>query len=328
MSIDILSLEPSQISKNLKGKYILIYSAPKCGKTTLLTKFPKSLVLSFEPGTNALNNVLVQRIIKWSEFKTVVSQLETTQAQEKFDFIGIDTADKAWDLCEKYICSRYDAPSLADIPYGKGYDDCKREYSECIYRIANAGYGLCFTSHIEDKKIKVSGDVEVFYHQPALAKRPYDIINKLVDITTYVDFQYNPQTKKKEYWMHFRSEDSFFAGSRYHYMTDKIPFSYENLTKAIYDAIDQEVATTVGSAPATQEPNLYFVKSEERSYEEVAAEARQLWNDLVGDNNITMVNKIFSIVEKIFGKKMKLSDITESQVDLYELVVAEMRTLK
>ena len=54
--IDLLNLEPTKISKDLKGKYILIYGRPKIGKTTLASEFPKNLLLAFEPGYNALNN--------------------------------------------------------------------------------------------------------------------------------------------------------------------------------------------------------------------------------------------------------------------------------
>lgn len=31
MAIDILNIEPTVISRDLKGKYILIYGKPKCG---------------------------------------------------------------------------------------------------------------------------------------------------------------------------------------------------------------------------------------------------------------------------------------------------------
>ena len=48
--IDLLNLEPTKISKDLKGKYILIYGRPKIGKTTLASEFPKNLLLAFEPG--------------------------------------------------------------------------------------------------------------------------------------------------------------------------------------------------------------------------------------------------------------------------------------
>ena len=44
--INILELQPTKISRNLKGKFMLVYGEPKTGKTTLLSKLPKSLILA------------------------------------------------------------------------------------------------------------------------------------------------------------------------------------------------------------------------------------------------------------------------------------------
>ena len=91
----------------------------KSGKTTLLSKLPHSLILAFEPGTNALNNAYVQPIMRWVDFKMALKQLKLPQLQEKFEFIGIDTADIAYELCEKYICAQNNVENIGDIPYGK-----------------------------------------------------------------------------------------------------------------------------------------------------------------------------------------------------------------
>lgn len=124
--IDLLNLQPVTINKDLKGKYILIYGQPKIGKTTLAAQFPRNLLLAFEPGYNALNNKMVQPITKWAEFKTVLRQLERPEIKEKFDTITIDTADIAWDYCEKYICSSNineqtgETPkTIGEIPWGR-----------------------------------------------------------------------------------------------------------------------------------------------------------------------------------------------------------------
>ena len=85
--IDLLNLQPVQINKNLKGKFVLLYGTPKVGKTTLAAQFPKNLLLAFEPGYNALNNKMVQPITRWSEFKTVINQLAKDEVKEKFDTI-------------------------------------------------------------------------------------------------------------------------------------------------------------------------------------------------------------------------------------------------
>jgi Holliday junction resolvasome RuvABC ATP-dependent DNA helicase subunit len=46
--IDILSIEPTVISRDLKGKYLLLYGKPKTGKTTMASRFPKNLLIAFE----------------------------------------------------------------------------------------------------------------------------------------------------------------------------------------------------------------------------------------------------------------------------------------
>ena len=57
MAIDLLNLQPTTISRDLKGKYILIYSAPKVGKTSFAAKFKKNLLLAFEMGYNAIDGI-------------------------------------------------------------------------------------------------------------------------------------------------------------------------------------------------------------------------------------------------------------------------------
>lgn len=75
MAIDLMVLEPQQISKNLRGKTMLIYGDPGCGKTTLASKFKDVLIAGFEYGQAALNNVYVQPVKTWNDWKQMVSQL-------------------------------------------------------------------------------------------------------------------------------------------------------------------------------------------------------------------------------------------------------------
>ena len=55
--IDILSIEPTVISRDLKGKYLLLYGKPKTGKTTMASRFPKNLLIAFEKGYNAIDGI-------------------------------------------------------------------------------------------------------------------------------------------------------------------------------------------------------------------------------------------------------------------------------
>ena len=190
--IDLANLEPIKINKDLKGKYILIYGQPKIGKTTLASQFPRNLLLAFEPGYTGLDNLMLPPIPEWSEFKQVLRQLAQKEIQEKFDTITIDTADIAWDYCEKFICSSNvnestgETPkTLGDIPWGKGYDLCKKEFDSALRQIARLGYGLVIISHEQLKNVKTEKGDEYQKFMPTLSDRPKLIVNRLVDIIAY-----------------------------------------------------------------------------------------------------------------------------------------------
>ena len=68
------------------------------------------------------------------------------------------------------------------------------------------------------------------------------------------------------------------------------------------------------------------VEEPTRSFEEVRAEAEKLWKELV-DKDQNNAARIMAIAEKIFDRPIKLSEITPSQQDLFELVISGMKEL-
>lgn len=48
MALDLMTLQPSVISRDLKGKFVCIYSIPKAGKTSLACQFPKNLLFGLK----------------------------------------------------------------------------------------------------------------------------------------------------------------------------------------------------------------------------------------------------------------------------------------
>lgn len=126
--IDIFSVTPHQVSRDMRGYSVLFYGEPKSGKTTTATKFPRHLLLAFEKGYNAIPGAMALPINSWSEFRKALRQLKDVKAREAYETIIIDTADIAYDLCEKYICAnarRADGgtgvDTIGDIAYGKNF---------------------------------------------------------------------------------------------------------------------------------------------------------------------------------------------------------------
>jgi hypothetical protein len=327
MVTDLLTLQPTVVSRDLKGKFICIYGLPKTGKTSLSAQFPKNLLFGFEHGWNALGGIKAVDITKWSDFKAYLRQLEKPEIREAYDTITIDTVGIAWDLCEQFVCAQNSVQKISEIPWGGGYSACKKEFETCLRKITQLGYGLVIIAHV-DKRIEKRGDDEdVEILGPSIPKRAYEIVNQLVDIIGYIEVQWDENGNSKRY-LYTRKTPTIMAGSRFKYLAEKIPFGYNELVTAINKAIDEAQAkdgiTVIDKALpiAPQE--------QERSYDEVKAEAFELWKKLVPDNGpvgTDNMNKILKKAEIIFGKKIKLSEINEDQLDLFEQVVEEMKKL-
>lgn len=325
MAIDIFNIEPSVISRDLKGKYIAIYGREKVGKTTFGAHLPRALFCNFEVGTNFLSGVRAQNVSKWSDFKLILRQLEQPKAHEIYDTVVIDTVSQAYTLCEEFICAQAGVQKLGDIPYGAGYASCKKEFESALRKITMLGYGICCICHSEIKKESGPNDTTVEVVSPAMPARAADVVNRLVDIIAYIDVSYDEKGNAIRNFI-TRRTPTVMAGSRLPYLDAVIPFSYDGLVEAIGKAIDRQQemdgAKVVDTAVTQVEDKL--------DYNTLRSEAMALWMKLVGDGenaNEDMARRIQKRVEMIFGRQMKLSEITEDQVDLFNLVVMDMRDL-
>ena len=325
MAIDIFSIEPSVISRDLKGKYIAIYGREKVGKSTFGARLPRALFCNFEVGTNFISGVRAQNITTWSDFKLVLRQLGQPKAHDIYDTVVIDTVGQAYTLCEEFICAQAGVQKLGDIPYGAGYASCKKEFESALRKITMLGFGVCCICHSEVKKEAGPNDTVVEVVSPAMPSRAADVVNRLVDIIAYIDVSYDENGQAVRSFV-TRRTPTIMAGSRLPYLDAVIPFSYESLVDAIGRAIDrqQEIdgAKVVDTAIAQVESKL--------DYNALMAEAGALWKQIVvidGAVNEDAARRVQKRVEMIFGRVVKISEITEDQVDLLNLVVMDMRDL-
>ena len=238
MAIDILNIQPTTISRDLKGKFVCIYSLPKVGKTSMACQFPKNLLLAFEKGYNAIAGIKPVDITKWSDLKLVLRQLEKPEARQMYDTITIDTIGIAWEMCEQFVCAQNGVQKIGDIPWGGGYSACKREFESCLRKITQLGYGLVIIAHVEKRIEKRADDSEVEILGPAIPKRAYEIVNQLVDIIGYIDITWDEEGNS-ERWLYTRKTPTIMAGSRFKYLAPKIKFGYNELVEAIGEAIDK-----------------------------------------------------------------------------------------
>lgn len=306
-------------------------------KTTIATKFPNHLLLGFEKGWNAIPGAMAQPVNSWGEFRKVLRQLKDPKVQERFSTIIVDTADIAYDYCEKYICANapradggFGVDAIGDIPYGKGYKMAAKEFDDCLRSILQMNYGLVLISHSVDKTFKDQNGNEYNQIVPTLDNKPRNIVNRMADIIGYsrtVDLPEGGTATK----LFMRGTPRYVAGSRFKYTPDVIDFTYQNLVNAICDAIDRQAAEEGSEHFTTNDANLYTA-SKELDFDELMMQFNTMIQDLsVQSEEETFKTywqpRITQIIESYLGKGMKVSQCSREQTEALDLIVTAIKDL-
>lgn len=307
-------------------------------KTTIATKFPRHLLLAFEKGYNAIPGAMAQPINTWAEFRKVLRQLKDEKVKEQFETIILDTADIAYDLCEKYICANAKRPdggfgvdSVSDIPFGKGYTLVAKEYDECLRSIIQMDYGLVLISHSVDKTFKDEQGQEYNQIVPTLGNKPRAIVSRMCDIIGY-SRSIQDKEGKTSTKLFMRGTPRYVAGSRFKYTPDFIDFNYESLVEAIGTAIDKQMEEDGSEYFTDERTNLYKDTRTELDFDELLRSFNDIVNDLIMQKSSEEFKeywqpRIVQITDRFLGKGMKVSQCSRDQVEALDLIVTDLKEL-
>ena len=280
---------------------------------------------------------MAQPVNSWGEFRKVLRQLKDPKVQERFSTIIIDTADIAYDYCEKYICANapradggFGVDAIGDIPYGKGYKMAAKEFDDCLRSILQMNYGLVLISHSVDKTFKDQNGNEYNQIVPTLDNKPRNIVNRMADIIGYsrtVDLPEGGTATK----LFMRGTPRYVAGSRFKYTPDVIDFTYQNLVNAICDAIDRQAAEEGSEHFTTNDANLYTA-SKELDFDELMMQFNTMIQDLsIHSDEETFKTywqpRITQIIESYLGKGMRVSQCSREQTEALDLIVTAIKDL-
>lgn len=328
MAINLLSLQPHKISRDLSGYITYIYGPPKVGKTTLASQMPKPLLLAFERGYNAIAGIIVQDITSWSELKQVVRELKKPEVKEAFHTICVDTVDIAATLCDKYVCNQNDVDTIGQIPYGQGWNLLKKEFEEVFRTITQLGYAVYFISHAKEGTFKRQDGTEFTQIKPSVSTTYNSIIENMADLYGYMHPIYKDGVSNIVITL--RSEDgSISAGGRFKYIQKEIGADYQDLVNALNQAIDKE-AEVKGSNYVTNERET-IVKID-LDYDNLMNKFNKIIEDII--NSTTQEEfqsnwspRIIQITERYLGKGKKVSQCTRDQVEMLSLIISDLEDL-
>lgn len=328
MALDIFSITPTTVSRSLSGKYILLYSKPKVGKTSFAAQLKKNLFLATEIGYNAIDGITAVPIMKWTDLKMAVKQLKDPRAHEFYDTVTIDTISIAADLCEKFICSREGVSRINEVPYGQGWKMVAKELQDTLREITMLGFGLILICHSKEKATNMT-DAEgnaITNVEPDLSKNVYAVANSICDLIAYINVEFDANGTSKR-WLYTRQTPTIFAGSRWKYLDEKIPFGYDELVDAIGRALEKQAK--LDGATIVDENTIQQI--DHRPFAEIMEEAKSIWSQYLtsattDEEKDQRLNIMKDIINRIFGTPdFKLSAAVPSQADLVQLFVDEMK---
>lgn len=262
---------------------------------------------------------------KWTDFRQMVyRQLTLPEVKAKFRTIVIDTADVAYDLCEKYIMAQAGVDNIKDIPYGQGWARAEKEFDEVLRAITLEGYGLVLISHAEDKVFVDENGVEYNKIVPTLSKRARKVVLRMTDINAFAKIvEVEEGVFKPKLFL--RGTPRYEAGSRFKYIEPVIDFTYEELVRAINDAIDKQQELD-GAVVVDENRNADILAVDEVDFDEVMAEAQMVCETLLKADQAN-AEKIKRIIERNLGVGKKLSECTPIQADIVDVIVKELKAL-
>ena len=98
-------------------KVMLLYGAPKVGKTTALSQLKDCLIIDTEQGA-AMVDGYIEEVNSREELITI---LKEAKDGHEYKYVAIDTIDKVADWAEKTVCIEENVTAIADLAYGKGF---------------------------------------------------------------------------------------------------------------------------------------------------------------------------------------------------------------
>ena len=103
------------VSENPKS--LLLYGAPKVGKTTALSQLKDCLIIDTEGGANMIEG-FIETVKNRGE---LISLLKEAQSGHDYKYVAIDTIDRIATWAEKAVCEEENVSAVQDLAFGKGF---------------------------------------------------------------------------------------------------------------------------------------------------------------------------------------------------------------
>ena len=166
----------------LEPHNFFLYGAPMAGKSYFASFFPHPLSLNTDGNAeqsstpaiqirnlfNADGSLKQNSIYQLSSIVVALQQPSVT-----YQTVVVDVIDDICTMFEQAICKQYKALSLADIPYGKGYQLLNTSLQQLVLDLKALPMNIIFISRELDKTDDKTGRTD---YVPSLKTKYYDVV--------------------------------------------------------------------------------------------------------------------------------------------------------
>lgn len=201
-------------ASRVNPRTLVLYSAPKMGKTTLLSLLEDNLIIDLESGSDMIDALKV----KANNLKELTEVGKSIYEEKKpYKYVSIDTISKLEMLAEEEATRKYKqtiigkgftGDSVINLPMGAGYGLLRGEMKGWLDKLSTLADNIIFVGHLRDKFIIDKKGEEVSAKDIDLTGKLRNIVCAGADAIGYL-FR-----KGNELWITFESKDELTCGSR------------------------------------------------------------------------------------------------------------------
>ena len=204
---------------------LLLYGAPKVGKTTMLSKLDDCLILDTEKGARMVEGYIQEVNSRDELIETLIDIKDSKDVSYKY--IAIDTIDKVAEWAERRVCEEESVKSIADLAFGKGYGLVREKVIKTVSAFKEVAEHLIIIGHRKVAYAVTEGNPIVVPESLDLTGKLKNVIMSSCDAIGYVY-----RNDKEDLMVSFKANEAIEAGSRCAHLKGKeVKFEWKNIYK-------------------------------------------------------------------------------------------------
>ena len=203
---------------------LLLYGAPKVGKTTMLSVLDDCLIIDTEKGSRMIEGYIQEVNSREELINTLIEIKESKDVSYKY--IAIDTVDKIAEWAERQVCKEEGVAAIGDLAFGKGYGMVREKVSRTLSAFKEVAEHLIIIGHRKVAYAVTDGNPIVIPESIDLTGKLKNVIMAGCDAIGYV------YRDEDELMVSFKANEAIEAGSRCPHLKGKVvKFKWKNIYK-------------------------------------------------------------------------------------------------